>query len=624
MHNYIPIEAKPHTPPYQIHRYFARRPWNVFSELIKNYSDEKDIILDPFCGGGVTIYEGLKLKRKMIGFDINPLSIFIVQNMIRKTWNSKELDGAYRSCINYLNILYGDFNTIQDIKGQNRLQPKRISIDWNELAFLARCNLCKKVTTLSNANKIKNGRYYCENPQCKASKDSKGYIEPKNCERAGYKYLFSVGMYTKKQCAHEEYSELRKETVEKHIFFLKAHIKDEKIEIPHDKIPLNWDRQFEDLLAKKGIIMFQDLFTERNLLINLLLLNHIKKLNVSDETKMILRLIFSSSLRDTNIMAFTHEGWQSGKPTTWSKHAYWIPNQFCEVNIIPAFKHAFERMKKCLEFNAQLNYEIKQTTTPQELKKDNNLVLYNSTITDVKINAEFVDEIITDPPYGSNVQYLELSHFWYPWNKELYDNITPDFSKEAISNRKKKFEGAKNLQDYENNLYAVFKECYYSLKSERNMILTFNNKDMGAWLALMISIFKAGFSLEDKGLYFQTGVKNYKQTAHTKSKGSPYGDFIYVFIKTKTNILALYPNITNDDELIEQLDKTLIKHLEQYKNSKEKNKNDIIKTMVLQIMPVLEYYVKRVLKDGTHKIYEKYKTNHLEKIYGGSDDKEEQ
>ena len=46
--------------------------------------------------------------------------------------------------------------------------------------------------------------------------------------------------------------------------------------LPIDKIPLDCDRQFEDGLSKKGICNFQDLFTERNLLIVSLLLNKIK------------------------------------------------------------------------------------------------------------------------------------------------------------------------------------------------------------------------------------------------------------------------------------------------------------------------------------------------------------
>ena len=32
------VIAGPHTPVYKMHRYFARRPWSVFNELIRHYS----------------------------------------------------------------------------------------------------------------------------------------------------------------------------------------------------------------------------------------------------------------------------------------------------------------------------------------------------------------------------------------------------------------------------------------------------------------------------------------------------------------------------------------------------------------------------------------------------------
>ena len=93
---YKPIIAKPHTPPYKIHRYFARRPWNVFKQIIEIYSDKNDIILDPFCGGGVTVYEGINLGRKVVGFDLNPLSTFIVESMVERDISIDDLDLAFK------------------------------------------------------------------------------------------------------------------------------------------------------------------------------------------------------------------------------------------------------------------------------------------------------------------------------------------------------------------------------------------------------------------------------------------------------------------------------------------------------------------------------------------------
>jgi len=43
------VIAKPHTPVYKMHRYFARRPWSVFRAFIEHYSNPGSIILSPFC-----------------------------------------------------------------------------------------------------------------------------------------------------------------------------------------------------------------------------------------------------------------------------------------------------------------------------------------------------------------------------------------------------------------------------------------------------------------------------------------------------------------------------------------------------------------------------------------------
>ena len=605
MKDYQPIEAKAHTPPYKIHRYFARRPWNVFSQLIDTYSKPSDIILDPFCGGGVTIYEGLKSGRKVIGFDLNPLSIFIVKNMIKKEEDLNELEKGYVQITDYLKFIYSNSK----------------SVAWNELAFKAECNLCGKYTVLSNDNKIKNGRYSCTNTNCKGNKENGGYIEPKNCKRIGHKYLeYIPKIQQTKKIEDTSFKEEDVKQIENHINFLQDEIKTNNINIPRDKIPLNWDRQNEDLLFKKGMIYFQDLFTKRNLLINILLLEKIKNLEINDSTKELLRLAFSSSLRDTNVMSFTHSGWQSGKPTTWSKHAYWIPNQFCEVNVLDAYRKAYSRIKASLKFNSQFDYTITPISNVKEFDKGN-ILLCSDSIENKDIPESSVDVIITDPPYGSNVQYLELSHFWYPWNKDLYEKESVDFSKEAVSNRKKNFEGAKGMKEYEDNLFKVFLKCNKALKPKGLMVLTFNNKDISAWLALMLSIFRSGFDFKNNGLFFQSGVKNYKQTAHTKSEGSPYGDFIYVFEKNIENKDS-NKKVQSEKEFIEDLDKIFLRYTGQ-DNLKNLDNNQVIKEMILEVIPKIRDFAKAIQEDGKHTIYEVYKNNHLEKIYGGKYGKKE-
>jgi len=367
-------------------------------------------------------------------------------------------------------------------------------------------------------------------------------------------------------------------------------------------------------LAKKGIYNFQDLFTERNLLILSLLLNKIKSYSkkLSNEKYELLRLIFSNTVKDTNIMAFTNETWQGGKPTTWSKHAYWIPSQFCEVAIIPSFEKSIQRIISSLNFNNTQKYEVAVAASFSDLSEAN-FLLYNKPVEFTDIPENSVDAIITDPPYGSNVQYLELSHFWFVWNKDLYDT-SPNFELEAVSNRKKGFIGAKTMYDYENNLYNVFSKSFQVLKPNRYMVLTFNNKDVSAWLGLLFSIFKSGFTLTENGLFFQDGVENYKQTAHTKADGSPYGDFIYSFKKGEpTHEIKIYHS---ENEFSNDLD-NIFKH---YLADEDRDKNELIIDMFLTAIPLIESFAKTFLKNNKHNLYTKFKKNYFNKLYKNAKD----
>lgn len=65
-----------------VHAYFTKQVWSVVQHYIKTFTQPGDTILDPFGGSGVTLVEGLVLGRKAFHIDINPLSEFIVNNLI--------------------------------------------------------------------------------------------------------------------------------------------------------------------------------------------------------------------------------------------------------------------------------------------------------------------------------------------------------------------------------------------------------------------------------------------------------------------------------------------------------------------------------------------------------------
>ncbi len=67
---------------YGVHGYFTKQVWNVVQEYIKTFTQPGDVVLDPFGGSGVTVIEALLLGRKGIHIDLNPLSIFLVENLL--------------------------------------------------------------------------------------------------------------------------------------------------------------------------------------------------------------------------------------------------------------------------------------------------------------------------------------------------------------------------------------------------------------------------------------------------------------------------------------------------------------------------------------------------------------
>ena len=85
-------------------------------------------------------------------------------------------------------------------------------------------------------------------------------------------------------------------------------------------------------------------------------------------------------------------------------------------------------------------------------------MVLNQDSSSLPIPDKSVDVVITDPPYGSNVQYSELSSIWNIWYK-MYAGLNSYIYKEgeAIVNRKQNFDGSKDIKDYENAIWAINK-----------------------------------------------------------------------------------------------------------------------------------------------------------------------
>lgn len=99
-----------------------------------------------------------------------------------------------------------------------------------------------------------------------------------------------------------------------------------------------------------------------------------------------------------------------------------------------------------------------------------------------------IDYIFTDPPFGDNLNYSELSFLWECWLRIKTNNKT-----EAIVND---IQG-KGVAEYQNLMTICFKQFFRILKPNRWMTVEFHNSKNAVWNAIQESLLRAGFIIAD-------------------------------------------------------------------------------------------------------------------------------
>jgi putative DNA methylase len=576
------IEAKGHTPIYKMHRYFARRPHNVFKYLIEFYTKPGDLILDCFCGGGVTLFEGLALGRKVVAVDINPLATFIT-----------DCQATPVSIQEYRRVLAEVWDSLHQLtkrfySTECRRCHRTADVRWFELAYRVKCKECGKETLLSNQNKAQDrgssGRYVCQNCGSKFSSV--------DAERKGYA-LVSVTYRCRcvkgRQKAAPSESDIGLMTGFERDF--DRLLKEYDLWYPKDKIPAGWDRQLEDGLNRKSVSSFSDLFTRRGLFLNAYLLKCINryKNRVSPELYKFLVFTFSAIIRHTNSMTFSASSWMDGRPISWDKHAYWIPNQFVEVNPLEYLEKRRNAFVSGLRFQQSKLKNVKRTEDFSSLERgEGSHVIWTRSSENLPIPDETVDAIITDPPYGSNVQYGELSYYWLVWLRHELDlpKELVHFDREIVVHRRKQTSDRKDYDFYSDALRRVFSEGFRVLKPSGVLVFTFNNKDLRAWYAVVKAAVRSGFHVDERGIVYQQPIEKYMNTSHTRFAGALHGDFICTFYKAGTAKRrgVLDKHVWTKEQIVESVLTTCKSYLSEHIRA---STNELYTTMISKITPIL-------------------------------------
>lgn len=483
--------AKSYTGIYSMHKYWSKKPNNIIKDFILKYSKKGEIVLDPFCGSGISITESIFTNRKAIGIDINPSAIFITRQMLSKI-SSKELIAAFKTvesrCKSKINNNYLVMRNGKSFVGTHFFWERGVLVEvWysnGKTKFVKEPT--HKDVELAESFKIDNIPYY----------------------------------YPKRNLFHNSRINANRE---QHIY---------------------------------------DLFTPRNLSSLALLLYEINKIS-DPEIRDILKFIFTSSIGQASRMVFAvkKRGKKKGKIRSFERKevgswviGYWIPKENFEINVWNCFENRFKKVFKAKKEQERNDYSLYEAKDFGELFYGNkNLLLMNdSAISSLKkIPDNSIDYIITDPPHGNRIPYLELSMMWNEWlgNHVNYDD-------EIIISESK--DRKKDLDNYNTLLKESLNQIYRVLKNNRHFSFMFNSIDDDTWINIINLFNSFAFELEK----IETLGYSANSVVQDNREGGLKTDFVFTFRKNPTKMKSEIKLLTingNKNMIYEKIDECIRK-----------------------------------------------------------------
>ena len=276
----------------------------------------------------------------------------------------------------------------------------------------------------------------------------------------------------------------------------------DNLQYPKQEIPEGFNT---NQMRKHNYLYWHQMFNPRQLLCLSILLKAIDE--EPDWTmKEMLLSAFYQVLRNQNMFCFYNPARSELEPL-FSRHDFAPVNTHTENNIWGntygrgTFNSVIDKIIKGKEF-ALHPYDSGQDDDKHSfyrdpLKADFDVQTYSST--SITLSDKYADFVITDPPYADNVNYSELSDFFYVWLKCILEKKYSYFSPEQTPKVEEIIENptrGKSSSDFREGLTKVFIECYRVLKNDGILAFTFHHAEGQTWDNVLAALCDSGFEIE--------------------------------------------------------------------------------------------------------------------------------
>lgn len=556
-------------PNYHMHKWWATRLGSVFRAILigalgdeetgiwnsfyKPVSFPHKVVLDPFMGAGTTIGEALKLGCKVIGADINPVSVFQVRKALEPV-DIDELREAFKSVEN-------------KVKNKIRQMYQSIDPETNKTAEIlycfwvmtALCPECSKSVDLFDTSIFVKNAYPKKVPIAKSVCFSCGYINTTQydakylkCAGCNREYNPQVGiakrdmatcfhcsstfkiakaihdsrkvplyrMYAlliltydgnKKYIQPTEFDEAKNELARKRLQDYNLPLPTTAIEPGHNT----------NQILRYNYREWLHLFNFRQQYCLGLLLQAILE-EPNEACRELLLMLFSGTLEFNNMFC-SYKGEGTGAVRHLFYHHILKPERMALENSVwgtskssGCFSTLFEsRLIPALSYR-QEPFELRAVQTEtgikgekvyglsdpaytsvaanfNELTQSQRALLFCSDSSHLDLPDASVDAIVTDPPYFDFVHYSELADFFYAWLRLGLRQKYLEFN--AITTRHPYEVQQKDAKLFSIALSRVLLECKRVLKPDGLLIFSFHHSRNEGWQAVGEAIFNAGLEV---------------------------------------------------------------------------------------------------------------------------------
>lgn len=523
-------------PIYIAHTYHTKVPHKAIMRYLLHFTKPGDIVLDAFSGTGMTGVAGNLCSNtkeiESLGFKVDNNYILDESSNVvsevgaRKTvLNDLSPQGSfisynYNTPINTLEFEREAQRVLNELEEElewlftTTVKNKQYKVNYFVWSDVFTCPHCLEELVFYEAASDKTGKvqkeFQC--PSCKVSLKKNDLV--RIFETVHDPVLNKVIQQAKQKMILVNYQDGKKKITKK------AEEEDykllEKIEeypiptwFPSELLPNGYNTR--QPLNSHGYSHTHHFYTKRILILLSRLFEKIKNSTSSDT----LLMLFTSQI--INLSKLNRYRPEVSFPYNPLNGTLYIGSLINESNMLDAYKNKVKRFVEAF------------------IMSEKNTILSCFSSTALNLREDSIDYIFTDPPFGANIMYSELSYLWEAWHK-----VTTNNNSEAIINTVQN----KTIVEYQRLIEKVFENYFKVLKPNRWITVEFSNSQAKVWTAIQEAIQKAGFVIAN------VSVLDKKQgsfKAVTSTIAVKQDLVISAYKPTKENILKMKNEINTVD-----------------------------------------------------------------------------